>query len=459
MENMTQQNYPYEEISLRELIETLMKGWKLIAIITAISIFISGVFSFFIIEPTYEATTTLMASFATEKIVNLQKNSDNIEGILDSISTYPVMTIQTYKEQIKNPKILQNVIDELKLDKEKYSMNTLKDMIELETIKDTNLIAVKVKHTDPELATQIANSVAKNFTEFISDMSRQQASKSSQFLKTQLEVEKEKLDAALVELKQFLSQPKGVDELRREISSKLSELNGYKEQLSREEINYKNKMLNLDMQQKTIEATLKQAEESLEDTPEKLVTKKSLVEDNILSGAVEENSDMNTTDLMDIEMSNEQINPTYLTLVKKINDYKIKLAEVRQEKENTEYSYNKKVEILNNKIESVKKEVEILQVELAEKEHNQKLIERKVNLAQSTYDAFMKKYEETRITESSEIGDSSILIVSKAVTPELPVAPKKVLNLAIAGVLGVMLGVFIAFFKEYWEKSGEEVSG
>lgn len=37
--------------------------------------------------------------------------------------------------------------------------------------------------------------------------------------------------------------------------------------------------------------------------------------------------------------------------------------------------------------------------------------------------------------------------------PENPIAPRKTLILAIALVLGAMLGVFVAFFKEYWQNS------
>lgn len=37
--------------------------------------------------------------------------------------------------------------------------------------------------------------------------------------------------------------------------------------------------------------------------------------------------------------------------------------------------------------------------------------------------------------------------------PENPIAPRKALTLAIALVLGTMLGVFVAFFKEYWQNS------
>ncbi|WP_427337945.1 GumC family protein [Caloranaerobacter sp. DY30410] len=433
MSQIDQQNYYYDEISLRELIEVLLKGWKLIAIITVISLLTSGIFSFFIIDPTYEARTTLMASFATDKLVN-QKSPDDIQGILDTISTYPIMTIQTYKEQIKNPEILQQTIDELGLDKEEFTLNTLRNMIKLETIKDTNLIAVKVKYTDPELAAKIANTVAQKFTSFISNMAKQQASKSSQFIQSQLEVEKKKLDDALLELKQFLSQPRGVDELKAEVSSKLNLLTGYKTQLVQKEV-----ALN------KLEAALEAAEKELRATPKVLVTKKSISEDPILSQLVTDASNLETKDVLSLTMENEQINSNYLSLNNKISNYKISIAET-----------SKEIEDIKNKIEITKKELEKIQVELAEKEHQQKLIQRKVNLAQSTYDAFLKKYEETRIAESSEIGDSSILIVSKAVVPETPVSPKKMLNLAIAGVLGIMIGVFVVFFKEYWESSVEE---
>lgn len=432
---MSTQNFDYDEISLRELIEILLKGWKLIAIITAVCVFAAGVFSFFIIEPTYEATTTLMASFATEKIVNLQKSSDNIEGILDSISSYPVMTIQTYKEQIKNPEILQKTIDELGLDKEEYSLRKLANMIELGTITDTNLIAVKVKHTDPELAAEIANSVAKNFTAFVSDMAKEHASKSSRFIESQLETEKKKLDEALLELKNFLSQPRGVDELKAEVNSKLNLLTNYKTELVQKEVEL-NKY----------QAALDAAKQELEKTPMVLVTKKSLSEDPLLNQIVSENNDISSKDAAQITMESEEINTTYLKLTGKITDYQLSIAGITKE-----------IEDIKNKIDVTQKQLEQIQVELAEKEHQERLIQRKVNLSQSTYDAFLEKYEETRIAESSEIGDSSILVVSKAIVPEVPVAPKKMLNLAIAGVLGIMLGVFTAFFKEYW-KNSEKVS-
>ncbi|MCK8816310.1 Wzz/FepE/Etk N-terminal domain-containing protein [Natroniella sulfidigena] len=62
---------------------------------------------------------------------------------------------------------------------------------------------------------------------------------------------------------------------------------------------------------------------------------------------------------------------------------------------------------------------------------------------------FEQKYE---IQE--ELGDmEEMRVLNQPFVPDDPVAPNKKLNLAIAGVLGLMLGVFVAFAKEFWDDS------
>jgi uncharacterized protein involved in exopolysaccharide biosynthesis len=110
------------------------------------------------------------------------------------------------------------------------------------------------------------------------------------------------------------------------------------------------------------------------------------------------------------------------------------------------------------KINATQKELENMQIELVDKEYNQALKQRKVDLSQGTYDIFLNKYEEIRIAESTEVGDSTINIISQAAIPEIPTGSSKMLNLAIAGVLGMMIGVFVTFFKEYWNTSGTQAA-
>lgn len=430
-----QMNENYNEISLREIIEVLLKGWRLIAIITAISLMSSGIFSFFVQEPTYEAKTILMAAFATEKLATIQNDPEDLAGILDTISAYPTMTIQTYKEQIKSSKIMQQVINELDLGKYDINRTRLREMVELETIKDTNLIAVKVTYKDPMLAVEIANTLAKEFTASITDMSKQQANKSSQFLKGQLEIEKKNLDAATLELKEYLSQPRGASELRQEFDSKLLMLTTFKTQLVEKEVEL-NKA----------KAALAASEKELKNTPQLIVTKKSVGQDPILSQIVAETKGTSIKDTAQITMESEEVNEGYISLSTKVSECKIAVSELSGE-----------IDMIKTKINITQKELENMQAELADKEHNQALIQRNVELSQGTYDTFLNKYEEIRIAESTEVGDSTINIISQAAIPEVPTGPNKVLNFAIAGVLGIMISVFAVFFKEYWQTSGKQL--
>jgi uncharacterized protein involved in exopolysaccharide biosynthesis len=344
------------------------------------------------------------------------------------------MTIQTYKEQIKSSKILQQVINELNLDKYQINRTKLRKMVELETIKDTNLIAVKVTHSDPKLAVDIANTLAKEFTDSITVMTRQQASKSSQFLKSQLEVEKKNLDQATLELKEFLSQPRGVKELRQEFDSKLLMLTTFKTQLVEKEVEF-NK----------ISAGLTVSEKELKDTPQVIITKKSVEQDPLLNQIIAETNGTSIKDAAQITMESEEVNGGYISLSTKVSEYRIAVSECSRE-----------IDMIRTKIDTIQKELEAIQLDLADKEHNQALIQRKVDLSQGTYNTFLNKYEEIRIAESTEIGDSTINIVSQAAIPEEPTGPRKILILVIAGILGMMIGTFIAFFIEYWKSSGKQ---
>ena len=447
---MQQMNDNYTEISLRELIEVLLKGWRLIAIITAVCLLFSGVFSFFIQEPTYEANTILMASFAknstnssgirnilmtslgTDKSTILENDTEDISSILDSIATYPIMTIHTYKEQIKSPQLLQQVIVELELGKYNINRNSLAEMIEIENIKDTNLIAIKVTHNDPKLAANIANVISKKSTVFVTDIAKQQASRSSQYLKEQMEVEKKNLDEATLELKELISQPRGVNELNEEFNSKLLMITNYKTQIVEKEVEL-NK----------VKAGLTAAEQELKNTPKIFVTTKSVGDDPLLNQILAETKDISAKNTAKITMESEEMNEGYISLRTKVTDYKIAVSEL-----------SKELSMIRAKIDSTQKELEGIQLELADKEYNQGLIQRKADLSQGIYDAFLNKYEETRIAESTEVGDPTINIISQAFVPEIPKASGKALKLAIAGILGMMIGVFIVFFKEYWKSSG-----
>lgn len=427
------QNYDYEEISLREIIETLIKGFKTIAVCGLIGLIISASVSYFVLEPTYEAQTQLMASTTVDKITDTLGEASNVDSILDTMSKYPSMTMETYKEQIKNPQILSLTIEQLKLSEKEITIEDLANMISIDNTKNTNLINLKVKYKDPVLATKITNTLANNFTQYISEMVKEKVSTSSKFIKDQIDKEKEQLDDALVELKEFLKEPKSLDELNGEVSSKLSILN-----------TYKNNVTTKELQLTTKRAALKETKVKLANTNPKISTTKSLANDALLSQAAMQNN-IELDEASNILINDEHINPLYTQLESKIANYEIEIASLQ-----TEISTTK------TQIKKIEKELEEARVLLADKSYQNTQIKNKVNLAQGTYDSFLNKYETTTIAESAEAGKSAIMIAYQATVPSKPVGPRKALNMAIGLILGTMLGVFAVFIRAYWENTSDE---
>ncbi|SDJ85541.1 GumC family protein [Natronincola ferrireducens] len=398
-----------EEISLRELIEVLIKRKVLIIAVTLIAIITAGIVSFFMLEPVYETRMVLMASQFSDKLQPNQIQGEGIDSLLNTLSKYPTMTLETYRQQIKAPRIMRATIADLGLEEE-YDIESLARAIELETIKDTNLITLKMKHGDPERAAEIVNKVGENFVAFVSDKAKEHATNSSRYVEAQMEIEKQKLDEALEELKEFLSEPRGVSELERELDARLEQIT-----------QYKTKLTDLHIRREALKAAI--------------------------PVAVRESGDASRVILKN--QSSDEDNPTIENLQLMIEDaatlLKIELAEVESNIAN-----------IQSQITTLQGQIEGIQGELQDKKHQERLINQRVYIAENTYDAFVKKYEELRIAESSQIGEATITVISRAFPTTSPIGPRKTLNLAIAAVLGVMIGVFMAFFMEYWQTSGEE---
>lgn len=430
METNVNNTYP-DEISLREIIEVILKGWKLIAVITLIAVIISVVFSFFVIEPAYEASVSLIASAATR--VEAPRTGNGISGFLDTMADLPAPTLDTYREQVKNPIVLQNVLDDLGLGPDRLTRRILSSKISVEIVDNTNLLKIKVKDSDPKLAADLADSLAENFTGYVSDLAKEQALTSYLYLEKQMNVEKDMLDRALTSYKEFLAQPRGVRELQAEIDSRLRLVTDYTMQHMQKEV-----------EEKAKEAALDVLQQDLSQTEKVLVTNKSLSEDAFLNSVVSEATGQSTLQAGQISMESQEINPNYLALENSISILGSELAMLSSERQN-----------IKAQIDRNSAELERLQAELAEKQHQENILKRNVDLAQQTYDAFYSKYEEIRITQSSQVGEASIVVAAPASVPSVPVSPNKRLNVAIAGVLGLMVSVFVVFIRDYWEKTDE----
>lgn len=139
-----------ETISLRELFQTLRKRAWLIVAITVIATMTSGIVSYFVLTPIYQASTQLLVNQAKSEqpIYNISEIQTNLQ------------LINTYNVIMKSPAILDIVKEELDLN---MPIEELNEKINVTSEKDSQVVNVTVEDPDPYMAADIANTVANVF--------------------------------------------------------------------------------------------------------------------------------------------------------------------------------------------------------------------------------------------------------------------------------------------------------
>lgn len=143
-----------ETISLQELGKTLRKRMSLIAILTILAITISGVISYVLITPIYQASTQILIN--QEKVDATAINPASIQSDLQLINTY--------NEIIKSPVILDKVVENLDFTS---NADELKSKITVNSAENSQVVNITVEDPSPQNAVKIANSVASVFQDEI----------------------------------------------------------------------------------------------------------------------------------------------------------------------------------------------------------------------------------------------------------------------------------------------------
>jgi uncharacterized protein involved in exopolysaccharide biosynthesis len=114
-------------------------------------------------------------------------------------------------------------------------------------------------------------------------------------------------------------------------------------------------------------------------------------------------------------------------------------------------SINAEILQLKKNLKNLNEEVSGLKKQLAEQELIQTRLTRNMETAKSTFEILSKKGEETRVSSSIKAG--TIQVSVPATTPEFPIGPQKRQNVMIAGVVGLLASIMLAFFIEFLEKN------
>ena len=137
-------------ISLSEIFEALKKRWIMIVAITLTATIISGVLSFFVIDPVYETSTKVFVG---------KEESDATYNSSD-INMYQQL-LQTYAQAIQTKDLVNRAISGLNYDE--LEASTVVNSLTVTPISSTQILQIKYQSKNPEEAKDVLKSVTDEF--------------------------------------------------------------------------------------------------------------------------------------------------------------------------------------------------------------------------------------------------------------------------------------------------------
>lgn len=153
-----------EEIDLREYWEVLRKRWLVVVSIPIIAALVSGVISYFMLKPVYQASTTLIVGKKAEA-----PGQAAAQMLDNNVLLANQQLAKTYAAIAQSRTIEENVIKDLNLP---LAVEDLDKLITIDQVKTTEILEIQVDNTNPELAASIANTMAKEFSKAVIEIKK-----------------------------------------------------------------------------------------------------------------------------------------------------------------------------------------------------------------------------------------------------------------------------------------------
>ncbi|GAB6190165.1 exopolysaccharide transport family protein [Marinitoga arctica] len=451
-----------EELTLEDIIHIFKKRfwWFFLTVVITVALTLVYLFT---TTPIYEASVTL-------KIESQQSSS--ISDIFSSQLTSSRPEISTEVELIKSRTNIEKVINDLNLveyfknkvedEKAKKEINkyniikTLSEMITVSPVKDTNIVKISVQSDDPELAKNIANKLAEVYNEFLKTLSKNEYTVKREFIEEQIPKVESDLKAAEEKIRKFKENNK-VFLLDEEAKNILSFTLEYDRQINQ---------YNLQLQE--TQAKIKAFNDLLKKVDEKIISSETISTNPFVNQL--------KSKLIDYKVELAGLTNIYPETDPKVKEIKDKIAE-------TEKLLKDEVsKIISSQVQTINPAYQDIYLQLVEAQYTNEIIkatiqsltklketynekfaklplleqqllelERDVKVKENLYTLLLEKLEETRIAEAGVIGTAKL--IDSAIVPDKPIKPNKKLTAAIGGVLGIFLGILVAFIIEYADKS------
>jgi polysaccharide biosynthesis transport protein len=459
--NLKDQDY----VDLQQYWLILKRRWLPAAVVVG-SVFGVTAFVTFQQKPIYEAESKLL--FNKNNPVSALSGLNSQIGELAGVSQLS-NPLETEAEVIRSYPILQKTITKFNLKDKRGKPLKVEEFLKLlkvKSVKGTDILGLSYRSTNSQEAANVLNSLMGDYIENNISVNTAEARAAREFLSKQLPEVERKVVQAEAQMRRFKDENNvvsleveakvGVESLKM-LSSQITEI-----QAGLVDVNTRSAALKSQLELSTQEAV---ELSTLSQSPgvQQVLTEYQKVQDELAVART--------------RLTNEH--PTIVNLVEKEEALQKQLeGRVTKIAGSSESVPEQNLQIGQLKqsltVDLVKSEVERLAMAdrladlrksflvyqgrltiIPKLEQKQRALERRLQVAQGTYQQVFKQLQEVEVVEKQTLGN--VRVISSALIPDNPVSPKIPLNLALGGFLGVLLGAGTALILEAMDKSVKTV--
>ncbi|MDJ0772343.1 MAG: polysaccharide biosynthesis tyrosine autokinase [Mastigocoleus sp. MO_167.B18] len=447
---MENKGYP-EEIDLQKYLLVLKRRWLIASGVFAVCSGLAGL-SLLLQKPAYEASGKLL--FQSSKASSLTGVGEKI-GHLDSIRK-EANPLKTQALLINSESVLKEVVDILKLkDKDGAPLDAGAIALDIESVTGTDVLKVSFSSEDPVLAKAVVNQTMKAYIDDNTQRNRLEASGAAESIQEQVRTAKRELNEAAEALRRFKAKNKIIN-LQEETSGTVKNITKVDEEIN----TVRSELADLTAREQQIRRQLKVADNSvdiaslsdnegvqgvlkqLQEVQAQIATSSSLLQPNHPTLVDLRNKEANLQALLD-QRTNQS-----LGYDAQITPEKLQMGDIKQGLATELARIESARSGLQNKINSlilIREKYRQRADTLPNLEKRQGDIQRRLSVAQGSYEDLLTKEREINIAQKQIVGNASILEYAKIQSSVK--ALKKNLLIAGGGVfIGLLLGVAAAYF-------------
>lgn len=445
-----------DTIDIQQYWLILKRRWFVASVVMA-SVISATAFITYTQKPVYESQGKLVFT-KKDPASSLSSLSDKMGelGGLTNLSN----PVDTEAEVIRSNPIIIKTITELKLKDEKGAPMTTEaflKILKLKTIRGTDVMELSYKSTDKQEAANVINFLMKYYLESNVRTNRAEAMSAREFLSQELPKVERRVTEAEIALRRFKENNRVVA-LDVEARVSLESLGRLTESITQSQGELAAAYTRSVALQNEMKLTTQQAVDlsSLSQSPgvqQVLTEYQKTQHDLAVARTLYTNDNPKVVDLSLKEAAQKkELEARVTQTVSNSNSLpkeNLQIGELKQAL--TQDLVKSEVErlALTNQIGELRKVFMVNKSRLdslPRLEQQQLQLQRQLMVAQTTYQELLRQFQLVQVAENQNIGNARI--ISEALVPEIAVSPKKPLNLALGGFLGLLLGAGTALLLE-----------